>query len=150
MHIAEAILLIIGASSLRDPDEFVNTSTLIRSKGYPAEEHDVTTQDGYILTLFRIPNPDKPVVFLQHGLLDASSSFVINFPEQSLGFVLWDAGYDVWIGNMRGSYHLIQSLIQLIKIVKLTIRKHVWKTSREVNTETRRFLGLFLVRYGEI
>lgn len=87
-----------------DPDEFLNTTMLIRSKGYAAEEHNVTTQDGYILNIQRIPNPNKPVVFLQHGLLDASSSFAINFPLQSLGFVLWDVGYDVWIGNMRGRF----------------------------------------------
>ena len=87
----------------RDPDEFLDTIGLAKSKGYPAEAHDVVTQDGYILTVHRLPNPNKPVVFLQHGLLDASSSFVINFQNQSLGFVLWDAGYDVWMGNARGS-----------------------------------------------
>lgn len=86
----------------RDPDEFLDTIGLAKSKGYPAEAHDVVTQDGYILTVHRLPNPNKPVVFLQHGLLDASSSFVINFQNQSLGFVLWDAGYDVWMGNARG------------------------------------------------
>ena len=60
-----------------DPDEYRNTIELITSKGYPAEEHPVTTKDGYILRMHRIPNgkngnhkPNKPIVFLQHGLLD--------------------------------------------------------------------------------
>ena len=98
-------LVFLGFAELThtsDPDEYINTTLLIRSKGYPAEEHTVVTQDGYILTVHRIPNPNKPAVFLQHGLLDASSTWVMNFADQSLGFILHDAGYDVWMGNMRG------------------------------------------------
>ena len=41
-------------------------------KGYNVEEHIVTTEDGYMLTLHRIPNKNlnesKPAVFL--GILN--------------------------------------------------------------------------------
>jgi lysosomal acid lipase/cholesteryl ester hydrolase len=60
--------------------------------GYPAENHTVTTADGYILTLHRIPYspkspaaPNKPVIFLQHGLLCSSADWIILGPENSLG-----------------------------------------------------------------
>jgi lysosomal acid lipase/cholesteryl ester hydrolase len=53
---------------------------VIVRKGNPAESHTVTTADGYILTLHRIPYSPKSnrmatkrqIVFLQHGLLDPS------------------------------------------------------------------------------
>ena len=69
------------------------TYQLIISKGYPAEQHRVLTNDGYELTMHRIPQPvgqkAKGVVYLQHGLLDASHTWVINFPHQSLGVCLF-------------------------------------------------------------
>jgi len=83
---------------------------LIQLNGYPCENYVAETGDGFQLNIQRIPHGrngnstgPKPVAFLQHGLLDSAAAWVVNSPQESLGFILADAGFDVFLGNARGN-----------------------------------------------
>ncbi|KAK4417887.1 Triacylglycerol lipase 2 [Sesamum alatum] len=85
-------------------------SAAVILNGYKCQEFDVTTDDGYILGVLRIPEgraggggPNRPPVLLQHGLLVDGMTWLMNPPEQSLATILADNGFDVWISNLRGT-----------------------------------------------
>ena len=76
------------------------------------EIHPVITSDGYILNLYRIKDPANtkpgaPVVFLQHGITDSSDAWIMHYPDKAIAFQLARAGYDVWLGNQRGTKYSI-------------------------------------------
>ncbi len=63
---------------------------ILETYNYPYETHHVTTEDGYILTVYRITGSPKdqnngsgikPAVYLQHGL--GASSDAWNFQPGS-------------------------------------------------------------------
>jgi lysosomal acid lipase/cholesteryl ester hydrolase len=86
---------------------------VLDGSGYPCLEYLVQTEDGFLLGLQRIPHghdnnlltlkKQKPPVLLQHGLLQGGDNWFLNPPGQSLGFILADEGFDVWIANVRGT-----------------------------------------------
>jgi len=95
------------AAKLTVPDQ-------IRAHNLTFESHPVTTEDGYILDLWRVNSPrakpkinpkdgKRQVVFMQHGLIDMAGTFFFNEPELSPAYTLAQEGYDLWFGNSRGT-----------------------------------------------
>ena len=94
---------------------------------YIIEDHIVQTEDGYLLTLFKVTLSEKAKenleerfrknerqpVLLQHGM--TSSAEVWNFGGEGYGttFKLLDRGFDVWLGNNRGTKHSRQHVKDL-------------------------------------
>ncbi|CAL9774666.1 unnamed protein product [Musa acuminata subsp. burmannicoides] len=95
--------------SLEAADDGVCTA-VVSPQGYECREYEVKTQDGYILTMHRIPQGrgggsagKRQPVLLQHGVLSDGLTWLLNPPRQSLPFVLADNGFDVWITHGRGT-----------------------------------------------
>ncbi|GMS95377.1 hypothetical protein PENTCL1PPCAC_17552, partial [Pristionchus entomophagus] len=102
--------LVISNTVEIDLDASLDQVGLIERWGYPVEKYEVTTRDGYILDLIRIPrgknddrNISRPAILLVHGLLTSGSQWIMNLPHQSAGFVYADSGLDVFIANVRGT-----------------------------------------------
>ena len=78
--------------------------TYIQQFGYKLEENSVTTDDGYILSIWHLrPKvPNGKIIFMQHGLADTAWTF-FELEKNSLPFLLLKEGFDIWLGNIRGN-----------------------------------------------
>ena len=110
LNFLEANLHIMNTHFDENSDYYKSFGQIVEKNGFKFEKHDVLTEDGYHLTLYRVRShftPDKgaPVVFLQHGILSSADCWIGNHAHNSPAFVFAIDGYDVWLGNNRGTTH---------------------------------------------
>ena len=124
-----ALTLVALARAELPADAYRSTAEIIRDKGYPCEEYDVVTDDGFILSVQRIPHgangtvpaAPRPAIYLQHGLVCQTGIWVTDylttipyyFADRGTNVVSHcvcvvgvkslfpTAGYDVWLVNSR-------------------------------------------------
>ncbi|KAM3958595.1 lipase member K-like [Aphomia sociella] len=83
---------------------------LVSFDGYTSEKYSVTTEDGYILSVFHLPVKESctnssdldPIIFM-HGLYLSGDDCLIPGPGKAHCYIYSDACYDVWVPNVRGN-----------------------------------------------
>ncbi|CAH2261198.1 lipase 1-like [Pararge aegeria] len=91
-------------------DSYLNFTEISAKYGYISEEHTVTTEDGYMLTIFRMRKRScrqfkRPPVILMHGLLQSADVWLDAGPNAGLAYLIADECHDLWVGNQRGNYY---------------------------------------------
>jgi len=111
-----ATLVLFAGKSLADRDAHIDFVETCSENGFASESYTVITDDGYVAQLYRIPGrfgdtkTHKPAVLLMAGIECDMNFWTVNDPSVAPPFVLAEAGYDVWLGNNRGTryaqYHV--------------------------------------------
>jgi len=101
----------------QDSYSFPTFQDFAKALKYPVQVHKINTEDGYILTFFRLQKkhqnsfiPNLPVIYLQHGFMDSGDTWIIDNESNAPGFLLANLGYDVWVGNSRGTKYSLEHI----------------------------------------
>lgn len=97
-------------------DNYMVFSSVMQRHGYTWEAVKVKTEDGYTLTTFHVTGKvakdgttitreaTEPPVLVQHGLGSDAATWLWSYMKGvPLPLQLYDAGFDVWLGNNRGT-----------------------------------------------
>ena len=102
-------------SNLHPSDEDERITKKLRHAGKLLDchvlDHLIITDDGYILTAFRVPGKRserkgevlRQPIIMQHGLIDDGGTWFFNNETLDLSLELVNLGYDVWATNNRGT-----------------------------------------------
>ena len=73
----------------------------------------MVSDDGYIYQMYRIPGlasetdpaeqVKKPAVLMMAGIFCDMNFWTVNTADNAPPFILAEQGYDVWLGNNRGT-----------------------------------------------
>ena len=102
---------VLAANSVAQAEEYQRFADAAAWYGYTWEPVKATTEDGHILTAFHITGngekmfkPTMPPVLIMHGDYDDGTEWFFRYEEGlPMHLRLAEAGYDVWIGNNRGT-----------------------------------------------
>ena len=119
--ISQALLDLLENDSYvgRDDDEDFyygyDGDDLARMNGFMIQHYNVETDDGYILDLWRLNDaydtlfPDelanRAPVIINPGLGCDGTIFMNNNRTNSLAYMMFDEGFDIWIINNRGNVY---------------------------------------------
>ncbi|XP_023947435.2 gastric triacylglycerol lipase-like [Bicyclus anynana] len=78
--------------------------------GFESDEHKVITEDGYVLTVFRMRKKDcgelnKTPVILWHALTQTADDWLAAGINGSLAYPIAGECHDLWLANDRGNYY---------------------------------------------
>ena len=104
-----AALMLMAGQALADHDNHTDFTQTCAENGFASESVTVISEDNYVYQLYRIPGKageaatKKPAVLLMHGVECDSNFWTPNIPSNAPAFILAEQGYDVWLGNNRGT-----------------------------------------------
>ncbi|XP_019553280.3 lipase 1-like [Aedes albopictus] len=109
--VSSVVTSTIAEPRIDNEDGSLTTPQIIVKYGYKTETYRRETYDGFVVEMHRITaspisgrfHPSKPPVLLIHGLLGSSADWIMTGPQNGLPYLLSNLGYDVWLGNARGS-----------------------------------------------
>ncbi|CAI2369387.1 unnamed protein product [Moneuplotes crassus] len=86
--------------------------------GFGYEEYQVTTDDGYVLSLMRIPNgpesssdiTNKEPILMSHPAFETTEAYTSLGGVYSPAFYFANQGKDVWLYNLRGNTYSRQHI----------------------------------------